>query len=54
MKYFYQKDSEEILNELETSNSGLSDNEAKSRLEKHGLNKLPEEPRPSAFQIFLN
>ena len=54
MKYFYQKDSEEILNELETSNSGLSDNEVKSRLEKHGLNKLPEAPRPSAFQIFLN
>ena len=54
MKYFYQKDSEEILSELETSNSGLSENEAKSRLEKYGLNKLPEEPRPSAFQIFLN
>lgn len=54
MKYFYQKDSEEILNELETSNSGLSENEAKSRLEKYGLNKLPEAPRPSAFQIFLN
>ena len=54
MKYFYQKDSEEILNELETSNSGLSDNEVKSRLEKHGLNKLPEAPRPSAFQIFSN
>lgn len=54
MKYFYQKDSEEILSELETSNSGLSENEAKSRLEKHGLNKLPEAPRPSAFQIFLN
>ena len=54
MKYFYQKDSEEILNELETSDSGLSDNEVKSRLEKHGLNKLPEAPRPSAFQIFSN
>ena len=54
MKYFYQKDSEEILTELKTSNSGLSDNEAKSRLEKYGLNKLPEAPRPSAFQIFLN
>ena len=54
MKYFYQKESKEILDELNTTTSGLNSNEVEKRQEKHGLNVLPEAPRPSGFQIFLN
>lgn len=54
MKYFYQKESKEILDELNTTISGLNSNEVEKRQEKHGLNVLPEAPRPSGFQIFLN
>ena len=54
MKYFYQKESKEILDELNTTTSGLNSKEVEKRQEKHGLNVLPEAPRPSGFQIFLN
>ena len=54
MKYFYQKESKEILDELNTTTSGLDSKEVKKRQEKYGLNVLPEAPRPSGFQIFLN
>ena len=54
MKYFYQKESNEILDELNTTTSGLNSKEVENRQEKYGLNVLPEAPRPSGFQIFLN
>ena len=54
MKYFYQKESKEILDELNTTTSGLNSKEVEKRQEKYGLNVLPEAPRPSGFQIFLN
>ena len=54
MKYFYQKESKEILDELNTTTSGLDSKEVEKRQEKYGLNVLPEAPRPSGFQIFLN
>ena len=54
MKYFYQKESKEILDELNTTTSGLDSKEVEKRQEKYGLNVLSEAPRPSGFQIFLN
>lgn len=54
MKKFYQKETTEVLNELDVNTSGLTSNEVKKRQEKYGLNTLPEAPRPSAFQIFLS
>ena len=48
MKYFYQKESKEILDELNTTTSGLDSKEVEKRQEKYGLNVLPEAPRSSA------
>jgi Ca2+-transporting ATPase len=41
-KLWYQKEVEEIFRELQTSEEGLTTPEAESRLQTHGLNKLPE------------
>ena len=46
---------EEVAKKLQTSlESGLSENEAKNRLEKYGLNELIQRQRISALQIFIN
>lgn len=45
-KYFYQAAKESLVSDLKTdANAGLSENEAKLRLEKYGLNKLKEAPK---------
>jgi len=50
----YQKSKEEeIYKELNTGSNGLSDSEAKARLQKYGLNELKETKRISALKIFL-
>ena len=41
MKYFYQKESKEILDELDTTTSGLNSKEVEKRQEEYGLNVLP-------------
>lgn len=53
MKYFL-KDIHEVFKNLNTSEKGLSDNEAVSRFEKHGPNKLAEKGGISLWQIILN
>lgn len=46
---------EEVLEKLQTSSEkGLSDQEAESRLEKHGKNKLPEAKNKTALQRLLS
>ena len=45
---------EEVFKKLNSSVSGLSSQEALSRQEKFGLNKLPEKKLPSVFIIFLH
>lgn len=45
---------EDSLANLNSSINGLSSLEAKQRLEKYGLNKLPEEKRISILKIFLS
>ncbi len=44
----------EIFNQLKTTEHGLAFDEAKKRLTKFGLNKLPEEKRLTQIQIFLH
>ncbi len=44
---------ESLLNELETSASGLSQSEARARLTQYGANRLPEAAKRSAFMRFL-
>ncbi|MEO6306369.1 MAG: cation-translocating P-type ATPase [Nitrospiraceae bacterium] len=44
-----------LANELQTSlNGGLSDHEAKQRLQQEGPNELPEAPPPSLLKLFLS
>jgi Ca2+-transporting ATPase len=47
-------DSKQVLKELQTSEKGLSSQEAQSRLLKYGPNELKEEKRISRLEIFLN
>lgn len=43
----------QIFHDLNTDAGGLSSGEAKNRLDKHGLNTLPEGRRPTLFSIFI-
>ena len=47
-------DLERLYNSYETSENGLSNEEAKNRLLKYGTNELPEEKIPSVFAIFFS
>ena len=44
----------EIFQLLKTSKKGLTEEEAKKRLEKYGLNELKKEKREGPIKIFLN
>jgi Ca2+-transporting ATPase len=47
-------DPKQVLNQLQSSQSGLSEQDAQSRLQKYGPNELKEEKRISPLQIFLS
>jgi len=51
---WYQRDAQEVLETLQTSEQGLSESEAEARLEKYGPNKLPEQEAISKFKIILH
>jgi Ca2+-transporting ATPase len=51
---YYNKKVEELYKELNTSISGLTEEEASKRLERYGENKLAERKKKSNFIIFLN
>lgn len=51
---FYNKSIEEIFRSLNSNKEGLTDEEAKERLEKFGLNKLKREKRIRKLTIFFN
>ncbi len=53
MKQAYKHPSEEVLRSLSSSENGLSDSEAKKRLDEYGPNKLKEQKKPSLFRRFL-
>ena len=50
----YKKKAEQVLNEFGTSTNGLSDSEAKKRLEKYGPNEIKEGKKLSPIEIFLS
>ena len=51
---YYNKKVEQLYKELNTSISGLTEEEANKRLEEYGENKLAERKKKSNFIIFLN
>ena len=53
MQEMYQRSAQDALAELGSSPSGLTEQEAATRLEKHGPNKLKEAPKATTFQRFL-
>lgn len=53
MKYFENK-IEDVIKELNTTNDGLTTNEANRRLNKYGKNKLIESRKESKLKKFLN
>lgn len=50
---FYQKEVNEVFEELNTNPQGLSFEEAQSRLQEFGLNELAEKKKKTPFQMFL-
>lgn len=52
-KQFFNRPAQEALTELQTSEQGLSSQEAKKRLEQYGPNRLSEAKRKSALTVFL-
>ncbi len=51
---YFNKDIKETLKALKTSEKGLSSEEAKKRLEEHGLNEIKEEKGISPLKIFIS
>jgi Ca2+-transporting ATPase len=51
---WYRAGVEEVFKRLETSEQGLSESEAKNRIEREGPNKLPEAKGISPFKILLH
>lgn len=50
---YYQKSADSVCSELNVQNSGLSQEEAKKRLEQNGPNALVEKKRKTILQMFL-
>ncbi|MFQ6064766.1 MAG: cation-translocating P-type ATPase [Candidatus Bathyarchaeia archaeon] len=53
-KAWHAMEKEELMDALRASENGLSEEEAKRRLEEFGPNELVERKRATPFQIFLN
>ena len=53
MEKYYLEETKDVLKSLNTSENGLSSNEASKRLEKNGKNKLKEAEKETLFQKFL-
>lgn len=51
--HWYQKDIKAVMDDLGTSELGLSSNEAKKRLEEYGPNELKEKKRKTPLQMFI-
>ena len=54
MEKYYLEETKDVLKSLNTSENGLSSNEASIRLEKNGKNKLKEAEKETLFQKYLN
>ena len=54
MKQAYSRSHDDVLQQLQTSQEGLTSQEATSRLEKYGPNKLKEGEKKTIFQRFID
>lgn len=54
MEKFWSKNSNDVLNSLQTTQSGLTQFEAENRLQKYGENVIDQKSREKAYLIFLN
>ncbi|PNR92311.1 calcium-translocating P-type ATPase, PMCA-type [Petrotoga sp. 9PWA.NaAc.5.4] len=54
MPKFYDKEVDEVLQELQTSTKGLTSQEAAERIKKYGYNELEEKKGKSLFQMFID
>ncbi|MBE6147695.1 MAG: HAD family hydrolase [Firmicutes bacterium] len=52
-KNWHSRSNEELFNELNTTKSGLSNQEVEERLKKYGKNVLPKKKTDSFFKIFI-
>ena len=50
---FYQKDSVQVLNDLDSNLTGLTQEEVTSRLKNYGRNALKEKPKTPTWKLFL-
>lgn len=50
---FYQKDSVQVLNDLDSNLTGLTQEEVTSRLKNYGRNVLKEKPKTPTWKLFL-
>lgn len=53
-RVFYRKTTQEVLDELDSSKKGLSEQEAAKRLEKYGPNEIEEKKQIHPIKIFLS
>ncbi|WP_042276589.1 cation-translocating P-type ATPase [[Clostridium] dakarense] len=51
---FYKKEFKDVVNLLGSNTSGLSETEAKTRLEKHGYNELEEKGKTPTWKLFVD
>lgn len=51
---WHQKEIEDVIEELNSSPQGISEDEARKRLEKYGLNELKEKKKKTPFMMFLD
>ncbi len=51
---YYNKDIEEIEEELQTGDNGLKGDEVRARIFKYGKNILPQKKKDSVFKLFFN
>ena len=54
MEKYYLKNQEDVLNEMNSTEDGLSKNEANQRLERYGKNKLKEAEKEPLIKKFIN
>lgn len=53
LNLWYQKETDEILKELNSTTNGISSENAAERVQKYGKNELPQKPPESVFLIFF-
>ena len=50
---FYQKNKEDVLASVQSSEQGLTNDEAKARLKRDGYNEIADKEKVSTWQLFL-